>query len=242
MAPLLSGLLDWLFPRSCAVCHGEVSDTPPRHLCWECARRIRYQSVERFCTRCGRDIPGTAPGPFVCAACTAHPPAFEAGRSAAHYDGPVRTLVHALKYGKDTSVVPDLADLMEACHSRHYAGEPIDAVCPVPLHPRRLRKRGFNQSELLAENLARRLGVPVLRGAIRRVRDTRTQTHLGAAERRANVLHAFAPDDILGEWAAGRTLLLVDDVMTTGATLSSAAAALHAAGADRVLALTVARD
>lgn len=211
-------------------------------MCWECARLIRYQSVEAFCSKCGRDIPGSYAGDFECSACREHPPRFEAARSAAHFEGPIRTLVHALKYRRGDFVVPDLVDLLEACHSRHYAAEPIDVICPVPMHPVKQRRRGYNQAGLLAAELGKRLELPVLADAIVRVRNTPTQTHLNAAERRVNMSQAFAENPVLEGWLVGRTVLLVDDVMTTGSTLSEAAAALHAAGAARVLALTIARD
>ena len=120
--------------------------------------------------------------------------------------------------------------------------EPVDCVCPVPLHGARQRGRGFNQAALLARELARRLGVEAFPNAVRRVRNTPTQTHLSAVERRRNVRGAFEPNPVLAGWFAGRVVLLVDDVMTTGATVSEAASALRKAGARRILALTVARD
>lgn len=242
MRRLLGGLLDLVYPRSCLVCHGETDGDPPRHLCWECARRIRYQSNEAFCARCGRDIPGPHADGFVCTACRAHPPGFDLARSAAHFEGPARELVHGLKYYRADYLVPDLVDLLEACHSRHYAEERIDLVCPVPLHPARQRERQYNQAALLAGELADRLGLPCFGDLLVRTRDTPTQTHLGADARRANVRGAFEIHSVLSDWVEGRTVLLLDDVMTTGATLSEAAHALRAAGAARILALTVARD
>ena len=234
-----SSLLDLVFPTTCVAC-GAMPE-PRRNLCWECARAIRFQGVESFCTRCGRDFPGQS-GPFVCSACREHPPAFDVARSAAHFGGVVRTMVHGLKYHHGEYLVPDLADLLQAAVSRHYTAESIDCVCPVPLHGARERRRGYNQSTLLASELARRLGVESFPNAIRRVRNTPTQTHLSALERRRNVRGAFEPSPVYGGWFDGRVVLLVDDVMTTGATVSEAAAALRKAGAARVLALTVARD
>ena len=242
MLGLWGGLLDLVYPRVCLVCHEETDAGPARHLCWECARKIRYQSHEAYCSRCGRDIPGPHADAFVCAACRAHPPGFDLARSAAHFEGPARDLVHALKYHHASYVVPDLADLLEACHSRHYAAEPVDLICPVPLHPARLREREYNQSALLGQELARRTGIPCIPDLLVRTRDTPTQTHLGADARRANVRGAFEVHSVLSDWVEGRTVLLLDDVMTTGATLSEASHALRAAGAVRILALTVARD
>ena len=232
-------LLDLAFPRTCVVCGGEPE--PRRNLCWECARSIRFQGVDSYCSRCGRDFPGQS-GTFVCSACRKHPPAYDLARSAAHFGGAARTLIHGLKYHHGEHFVPDLADLLEAAVERHYVAEPIDCACPVPLHGARQRGRGFNQAALLAGELARRLGIEMFPNALRRIRDTPTQTNLSADERRRNVRGAFEPNPAYAGWFAGRTILLVDDVMTTGATASEAASALRKAGATRVLVLTVARD
>ncbi len=238
----LRGLLDLVYPRSCVVCGGEIGGEISRHLCWECARQIRFQSHEAFCSRCGRDIPGPHTGTFVCSACRTRPPAFDVARSAAHFEGPTRTLIHELKYHGGDYLVPEVTDLLEACHSRHYASEGADVVCPVPLHVARRLQRGYNQSALLGAELARRLALPFVANLLVRTRDTPTQTHLSAEQRRENMRDAFAVNPALHDWARGRRILLVDDVMTTGATLSEAAGALRRAGAARVLALTVARD
>ena len=235
-----AGLLDLVFPPFCVGC-GRTPE-PNRHLCWECLRSVRFQSSEGFCSRCGREFSGAHAGPFTCDACSRHPPAFDFARSAAHFSGVARTLVHELKYHGETHLVPDMADLLEAAVSRHYAAERIDFVCPVPLHGAKRRKRGFNQAELLAGELARRLGIEMFPNAVVRTRDTPTQTHLAADERRRNVHGAFDPNPVFDGWFAERTALLVDDVMTTGSTLSEAARALRSAGAKRILALTFARD
>jgi ComF family protein len=231
--------LDFLYPRVCAVCGGEPESA--RNLCWDCGRAVEFQGTGSFCSRCGRNVPAPS-GPFVCTQCRENPPAFDLARSAARFQGPVRELAHDLKYRGASHLVPDLVDFLEAAVLRHYADERIDAVCPVPLHPSRQRKRGYNQSALLGAELAARLGIPVFPDALRRVRDTPTQTRLGAAARRRNVADAFAVHPLLPGWFESRRLLLLDDVMTTGATLSECAKALRAAGAERVLALSVARD
>lgn len=180
--------------------------------------------------------------PFACGACREHRPAFDAARSAAHFRGPIRDLLHAFKYNGATWLCSDLADLLEASVRHHYARERIDCVCPVPLHARRLRERGYNQATLLGRELARRLDVPCFADLLRRTRYTETQTHLDAGERRRNAAGIFASKPILAPWLHDRAVLVVDDVMTTGATVGDAARALRAAGAARVLVATVARD
>jgi ComF family protein len=148
------------------------------------------------------------------------------------YDGPLREILHALKYGNRPSLAQPLARLMVAGAGDLLAG--VDLVVPVPLHRQRRRARGFNQ----AEELARHLGLG-WKDVLRRTRATPSQTDLPAAQRHANVRDAFALRR--GRAVDGLTVLLVDDVSTTGATLEACAGVLRQAGAREVRALTAAR-
>jgi len=169
--------------------------------------------------------------------CAAHPPAFRAARSWATMTGAVRKAIHALKYRRDLGLAHVLAAQLSALVERE--AWKIDVVIPIPLGKRRHKERGYNQAALLAFSLALGVGVAYAPHALKRARETRSQVGLSAEERRRNVADAFAVVD--GERIAGKTVLLVDDVMTTGATLSAAASALLAAGARDVYAVTVAR-
>lgn len=135
--------------------------------------------------------------------------------------------------------MPDLVDLLEACMATHYDLLPVDAVCYVPLYPVRERERGFNQAHWLAGELATRRKLPRPRHWVRRVRDTGTQTHLTASQRMANVKGVF--EVVRSQAIRGQRLLLVDDVMTTGATVNECARVLKKAGAASVHVITVAR-
>jgi len=146
-------------------------------------------------------------------------------RYALPFDGPARALVHALKYSGRRGAADALVSAA-AADARAAASAGVDALVPVPLHPSRRRERGFNQAEVLARGLAGVLGVPVAEGCLARTRPTRTQTGLDRRERAVNVRGAFEAAPPPG---TGR-VLLVDDVVTTGATLSEAAGALAAAG------------
>lgn len=230
--------LDFAFPRFCPACHRR-SDRFARHLCSDCLAGVALHEGA-VCARCGAMPEGAVPRDFVCSACREKPPAFDMARSAAHFRGAVREMILSLKYGGATWLRDDLADLLEGCVRARFDFEAIDAVAPVPLHPSRLRKRAYNQSALLGEALAARIGADFRPNMLERVRATSTQTRLGAARRRANVRDAFAAAE--PEWAAGRTVLLVDDVMTTGATLHECARILKSAGATRVWCATIARD
>ena len=176
------------------------------------------------------------PPPAVCSACVADGPAYDYSRSAAVYGGVLREALHRLKFGGRRALARPLADLaVEQCGPSLPDG--IAAIVPVPLAGDRERERGFNQAALLAERVAQGLALPVRARWLARGRATRPQSDLPAAERSANVRGAFRAAPAV----AGRHVLLVDDVLTTGATLAECARALRAAGADRIGALTVAR-
>jgi ComF family protein len=170
-----------------------------------------------------------------CAACREAAPAFDYARAAAAYAGGVREAIHAFKFGGRRSLVRPLGDLIvDQCG----AGLPTtDALVPVPLSRTRERERGFNQAELLADRLGERLSVRVRSGWLVRVRATAAQSDLSAAERRANVANAFAA----ARAVRGCDVVLIDDVITTGATVGECARALRAAGARRIGVLAVAR-
>ncbi|MCX5641918.1 MAG: ComF family protein [Candidatus Omnitrophica bacterium] len=193
------------------------------------------------CCACGKKIP---PGIF-CAGCyariepltvTAVPYLF----SAVRYREPIVTAIHRFKYRGEVFLAPYLAEfLIELCRRRKL-NERIDCIVPVPLHPTRFRERNFNQSELLGCEIAACFSLPVLNQLLIRCRNTPSQTGLSGKERRANVAGAFQvrKDVIL----KGRRCLLVDDVLTTGATLSACRNRLLASGAEEVYGLTLARD
>lgn len=234
LAPAAAELL---FPRVCAAC-GNRCDRASGHLCWECFRRLPL-IVGSFCEHCGRSIETVERHAFVCSRCRQAPPAFDCARVAGHFQGPLRHLTHHLKYSHAFWLAEDLAALIHGCVLAHFDAAAVDVVVPIPLHRKRARERGYNQAALLAHHVAQRLDRPCVPLALARVRDTGTQTRLSSAKRSLNVKGAFAVRT--PGWVAGRTVLLVDDVMTTGATLSEAARALKQNKAWRVWAVAVAR-
>lgn len=184
-------------------------------------------------TRCPRCALPT-PGGEVCGACLKSPPAFDLAAAAYRYDFPVDVLMQQFKYAGQTVLSGFLAESLLA---RLPDAETPDLVLPMPLHPRRLRERGFNQAALLARHLANRLGVDFDAGACRRKRDTPAQVGLPDKVRRKNLRDAFVCERAL----TGLRVALVDDVMTTGASLGELATAVKRAGAVSVQAWVVAR-
>jgi len=218
----------WLLPAACLLCDAPVAaredDTLVCGLC-----RSRWRAVPGpLCTRCGQP----AFGDLECRICAGWPPGLARVRSAVWLSGGAQRTVHLLKYEGWWRVAEAMAAAMAGL-------EPLTgrvSLIPVPLGARRLRSRGYNQSERLAAALGSRHGLPVRTDLLVRGRETTTQTALTPDARRANVSGAFSARGA----AAGR-LVLVDDVFTTGATLLAAAAALGAAGAEQVDAVTFGR-
>lgn len=207
-------LLDFALPQRCPGC--EAGACSEQLLCDACLARIPRLSFP-LCARCltrGREPGG----------CLAHPR--HRVWAAWLYDERAALAVHALKYGERPSLAPFLARAM--AQALPPAPRP-DLILEVPLHAARLRERGYNQAARLAESLADAIGVPRIAGVLRRTRATRAQARLGPEARRRNLAGAFAVEH--REWIEGREVLLVDDVITTGATLEACAEALIAAGA-----------
>jgi len=227
--------LDLALPPLCPACREPVEG---RGLCPACWSKLSF-ITRPYCERLG--IPfAYDPGPGILSMeAIADPPAYRRARAAVRFDEIARALVHALKYGDRL----DLAPMMGRWVS--HAGREIlaeaDALVPVPLHWRRLWARRFNQSAMLAAAIAAESGVPIATGALKRVKPTAQQVGLSRSERAANVQGAFrVPPEGRGE-VAGRRLVLVDDVLTSGATVDGCARALLRAGAANVDVLIFAR-
>lgn len=192
-----------------------------------------------WCERCGLPFPGALTTPFECSNCRELDLAFTSARAAVVASGVVLEVIHRYKYQQALWFEPFLAGLLVEAARPELARGHWTAIVPVPLHPLKERDREFNQAARLARHLSRATGIPVRDRWVRRVRPTQTQTRLSRAERAANMRHAFAP--VPGGRCDGARVVLVDDVLTTGATASSCARALRAAGAAEVCVWTVAR-
>lgn len=207
-------------------------------VCWDKAMALRIQPP--WCTCCGIPFQGFNPEPgHLCSDCMSSLPPFSGARSFGYYEGELSRAVQEFKFHGRRNLSSLLGPLAARAVLGTWSREEIDLICPIPLHPRRMRERGFNQSERIARSVSDLLGILSSPGALRRIRHTPPQVGLTDPERLRNVRGAFhAPHPGL---VSGKRILLVDDVMTTGATLRSAARALLDAGAMRVCAVTVAR-
>ena len=225
-----------VFPSACPAC-GRLLRHPWRGpLCEPCwASLPRHRAVT---CRCGLPLAG---GVSACPRCRRARQPFAAGASLGPYEGSLRVVLHQLKYAGRRRAAGRLAEaLLEEPAVRALVAT-CDVLVPVPLHRRRRRERGFNQSALLAREVARRAGKATCPDALVRRLDTVPQAGLSAAARRRNVREAFAVDSRGRAAVAGRTVVLVDDVLTTGATALACARRLQEAGAREVRLLTVAR-
>lgn len=227
--------LNVVLPPLCLGCQARLLDHDA--LCSECWRRVDFIRPP-LCDRLGLPMPYDTGGIMISAAAAAHPPPFERARAVARYDGLMRDLIHDFKF-RDTHDARRLFGRW-LCQAAPELVASADIIIPVPLARSRLLARRFNQAQILATEVARMSGKTLLPLALRRTRATAHQIGLTRRERERNVAGAFAVSPGAISQIAGKSLLLIDDVMTTGATLSAATKALKKAGAARVDVLTLA--
>jgi len=219
-------VVDWIYPPACAGCEkfGE-------RWCAECQAEVQLLQ-DNLCPKCGLPEPHN----HLCARCRVSPPPFTAIRGWGLYNGPLRAAIHRLKYRHDLGLAEALSrHLIDHFQTLSWS---IDLITAVPLSPGRLSERGYNQSGLLAYPLALAQRLPFHPAAIYRTRETASQVGLSASDRHENVRDAFAA---LPELVNRKSVLVIDDAATTGATLNFCAAALLQAGARAVFGLTLAR-
>lgn len=232
MLSLLSNYLhqfvEFLVPSLCVCCF-----KPGKQICDDCFSKIEFMTGPH-CLVCGRSLFSRT----VCRYCELNPPTFDKVRSATFYLPPVIDVVHQFKYHDQFGLQTILGDLMADRYESLFGHEMYDLMLPIPLAPKRERERGYNQATLLADQLSLRLKMARCSHTLLRVKETRPQARLGKIDRMSNVNGAFL---VKNRAVSGKKVLLIDDVLTTGATLNAAASALKQAGADQVSAYTFAR-
>jgi len=229
-----ASVINLLYPPTCLLCHAGL---PSGVVCEACATAMPQRQAP-VCARCGVGLPGAFDAVAVCGLCRRRPPSFEMARAPWPYAGQVQDAIRQFKYHRRWRIGRWLADEMSLTARSSLPLAEVSAVLPVPLHGLKRWLKGWNPAEDLAVAVAQSLEKPCRPRALRRTRWTATQTRLAWQARARNVRGAFAARQSL---VREQTLLLIDDVLTSGATANACAAALRQAGARRVFVLTAAR-
>ena len=229
-------LLTLFFPRCCLVCGCVIDDGGA--ICPDCWGQFNFIAAP-LCARCGYPFPHPVADGAICGACTREAPPYASARAVLVYDAASRDLVLSFKYADRTRYAVAFGTWL------HRAGKPAlaraDVIAPVPLHRLRLLRRRYNQSLLLARALSRASGCPLIPDLLVRTRNTPTQGRLSRSARRRNVRRAFAIRKAAAAAVVGKSILLVDDVLTTGATVEACTRILLDGGVSEVHVLTLAR-
>lgn len=236
---ILQGIATLVYPPSCLFCRRPLDGRFPvkEILCPACRQNLNLNKPP-FCVRCSRYLgPGNSRN--ICRQCRLRRPEFDFAWSACLYEDPLKDLIHQFKYSQKTAVRHLFTELMtDFILTYRLDIEQFDRIAAVPLYAARLRERGYNQAQFLAEGVSQKFQIPLLRNSLVRARHTRPQTLLEPKERWTNIRGAFTikrPDEV-----RRKNILIIDDLLTTGATASEAAHTLKNAGAGTVGILTLA--
>jgi ComF family protein len=237
LVALTRNIASLIYPMQCAVCRKALPSTNMTGVCSFCMAAMK-RNPSPYCDMCGHGLQHSS---HLCVDCLRKRPHFAISRSAFVFEGAAKKLIHLFKFRNRRSLAILLGSLMAdyAEYDGAFTGH-SKLVTFVPLHPGRLRRRDYNQSELLANRIAERLGLEAI-DCLRKIRQTRNQNELERQARLDNLKGAFAVEPRAGGRVAGKSVLLVDDVMTTGATLDECSRVLVAGGASEVRCLTFAR-
>jgi ComF family protein len=236
MHPFIERLFQFLLPSQCHCCE-KFLEQGQKGICSDCLSKIEWIEPP-FCSLCGTPFASKEVEIHLCGACITKKKYFTMARALGFYEGSLKEAIHRWKYQEKTYLTPFFGERMAEGLYRYWDPKIFDLLIPVPLHTHRLRERGFNQALLLVKELSRRTGIPYRKRVLRKIRPTLPQVHLSGVERERGVRGSF--DINGGEELEGKSILLVDDVYTTGATVNECSKVLMAGGADRVDVLTLA--
>jgi len=238
LTELMRAVADLILPRTCPFCEDAALLQTDQVLCPACRGALR-EIAGPLCQKCGLPVQTLLPdGPEFCGRCLSSPAAFGTARYGFSYEESLRLAILRFKFYGGLALGPTLAALLVEAFDRHFDRQAYDVIVPMPIHPRRLVERGFNQAVILADGLSAAIGIPVDRDSFRKIKDTPPQVGLTEAQRAANLRDSFAA--ARPERLKGRRILLVDDVCTTGSTISYAARTISKAHSARVDVITLA--
>lgn len=235
---LFSEIYNTLFPPLCLGCQELLAGGADEVFCQKCRPLVSYLT-QSHCPVCGTVYPDSPAFDHLCGRCLDVHPDYDAARAVCTYEGVILEAIHKFKYGRNITAGSALARLLVNFKFPDIDIGAYDLIVPVPLHIQRLRRRGFNQSLILAQSLAEKYQIELDFSILKRKNQTSSQTGLDKKERAINVRGAFLC--VCPEKLRGKNVIIVDDVYTTGATLNECAQNLKKAGADRVVAVTLAR-
>jgi len=232
----LSAAFQFFLPPQCLCC-GKFLEEGQQGFCSNCLSEIRWIEPP-FCSICGTPFISAEIENHPCGACLIHRKYFTMARALAAFEGSLQEAIHRWKYEGKTHLTPFFAEWMAEGLNRYWGLDSLDLLIPVPLHPQRLRERGFNQALLLTRELSRRTGIRYLQTILKKKKPTLPQANLSGVEREKGLKGVF---DVTGkEELLGKSILLVDDVYTTGATVDECSKVLLKGGAEKVSVLTLA--
>ena len=231
-----STVFQFFLPPQCPCCE-RFSEEGKQGFCSNCLSQIRWIEPP-FCSICGIPFISREVETHPCGACVTHRKYFTIARALGAFEGSLQEAIHRWKYEGKTYLTPFFADWMAEGLNRHWEPGSLDLLIPVPLHTRRLRERGFNQALLLVRELSRRTGIPYRKSILQKKKSTIPQVNLSGVEREKELRGTF---HVIGkEELSGLSVLLIDDVYTTGATVNECSKVLLRGGAKRVDVLTLA--
>ncbi len=222
------------FPEACLACGKEI-DTAG--FCGDCKKNIKYMEPP-FCTRCGKPFTSREGVSHICMDCIKNKNKFERARCVFEYSGTIAKLIQRFKFSDQVNLSSFFIKELFTLYQRDFPGTGIDAIVPVPLSAKRLRQRSYNQALLLARGLSKKLRIEYYQGILEKIRETAPQSTLHADKRYENVKDAYAVSN--KRMIKGKRILLVDDVITTGATVNACVSALKKAGTKKVQVLAIA--
>lgn len=225
-------VINLFFPRRCPVC-GDIAQPFGELICPGCVKELSPVR-QPACKKCGKEVEGVRQE--YCHDCARHPRTFEQNFALLNYNAAASRSMSAIKYKGRREYLDFYSQAACRRFARVLGRLSLDVLVPVPVHPSRRRSRGFNQAEILAEKVGRQLGIPVCPNGLKRVKKTLPQKELNPQERLLNLRQAFAPGALPEE---AKTVLLVDDIYTTGSTVEACARVLRGMGAEKVYGLTL---